>query len=234
VDNNTAAGMEHGSVISRVEMLETRVRNTRLLCSILLLAGLVVVSAGAIRRDPQTNPDSIIVKDANGTDRIKLGLGRTGNPILQMSDRKGTLRLEMGLDEADSVFLRMNHASGTTGAVLQTSPRLGTLQFSDPNSGTWVVLETRYERGASGLQIVRPVGDGKMGVVVGSLMSKANGDSGLYVLDGNGAMCVLSLKQGNPALTLGNGSKTAYMQVRKDGAGIALTDDNGNVIYKAP
>ena len=86
------------SLARRIERLEQQNLKLRLAGAIVVLLGAAALSIGMSAPRKTLETDLIIIKDANGTSRMILGMADDG-PAITMLDEKGKLRANIGVSD---------------------------------------------------------------------------------------------------------------------------------------
>ncbi|MEO6809118.1 MAG: hypothetical protein ABI353_08385, partial [Isosphaeraceae bacterium] len=86
------------SLAERVERLEKANRRWRVLCLATLGGVGLLLATGANRvNPPRLDVQELVVKDKNGTPRLRIGTDGEGNPYMNLMTKKGLPRFNMGL-----------------------------------------------------------------------------------------------------------------------------------------
>lgn len=86
------------SLARRIDRLERQNLKLRLAGAIVVLLGAAALSIGMSAPRKTLETDLIIIKDANGTSRMILGMADDG-PAITMLDEKGKLRANIGVSD---------------------------------------------------------------------------------------------------------------------------------------
>lgn len=86
------------SLARRIERLERQNRKLRLAGAIVVLLGAAALSIGMSAPRKTLETDLLLIKDANGTTRMILGMADDG-PAITMLDAKGNLRANIGVSD---------------------------------------------------------------------------------------------------------------------------------------
>jgi len=86
------------SLAQRIDRLERQNLKLRLAGAIVVLLGAAALSIGMSAPRKTLETDLLIIKDANGTSRMILGMADDG-PAITMLDEKGKLRANIGVSD---------------------------------------------------------------------------------------------------------------------------------------